>query len=166
MLERLAERIAAGQRFRPRINVGVADAFIFRPGRNQPPAHDLHRRLVVVVVKPHQNLQSGYTPWQRPGTNNQTETLMKIKTMRTLLSVTMMSLLVILNAPAQTLKKGGPPMSPIQPPQTQPAPVNPAPVNPMPVTPNPVQPDVVPATPVIPTPVQPGTTPKLPVTPK
>src|ERR1035438_1661971 len=46
MLERLTKRIAAGQRFRPRIDVRAADAFIFRPGRNQPPAHEFHRWLM------------------------------------------------------------------------------------------------------------------------
>ena len=50
VLERLAKRIPAGQRFRPRIDVRVADAFVFRPGRDQAPAHELHRRLVSFVV--------------------------------------------------------------------------------------------------------------------
>ena len=35
MLERLAERIPAGQRFRPRIDVRVADAFIFLSPRTE-----------------------------------------------------------------------------------------------------------------------------------
>ena len=49
MLERLTKRIPAGQRFRPRIDVRVADAFVFRPGRNQPPTHELHRWLAFVI---------------------------------------------------------------------------------------------------------------------
>jgi len=50
VLELLAKRIPAGQRFRPRIDMRVADAFVLRPGWNQTPAHELHRGLVAVVV--------------------------------------------------------------------------------------------------------------------
>jgi hypothetical protein len=50
MLERLAKSIPAGQRFRPRIDARVADAFIFRPGWNHAPAHEFHRGLVAFVV--------------------------------------------------------------------------------------------------------------------
>ena len=57
MLERLAKSRAAWQRFRPRIDVGVANAFILRPGRNQAPAHELHRGLVVFVVNHRRKLR-------------------------------------------------------------------------------------------------------------
>ena len=36
VLERLAKRIPAGQRFRPRIDVRIAVAFVFRPLWNKP----------------------------------------------------------------------------------------------------------------------------------
>src|ERR1035437_1030905 len=87
---------------------------------------------------------------------------MKSKTVRTLLSLTIMSMIVVLNSPGQTLKPGRPPMQPIQPAPSQlappqPAPVIPAPVIPAPAQPAPVQPihTVQPAQPVQPAPNQP-----------
>ena len=74
--------------------------------------------------------KSGYTPWQTTGPAhsvqakagcramlsatrpNKTKTCMKHKTMRALMSATLMSLLVILNAPAQTINTGLPPIAP------------------------------------------------------
>src|SRR5450759_1904476 len=63
--------------------------------------------------------------------------VMKSKTVRTLLSLTIMSMIVVLNSPGQTLKPGRPPMQPIQPAPSQPAPPQPMPVIPEPVIPNP-----------------------------
>ena len=57
MLERLAKSIPAGQRFRPRIDARVADAFIFRPGWNHAPAHEFHRGLVAFVVNHRRKLR-------------------------------------------------------------------------------------------------------------
>src|ERR1035437_6997520 len=77
------------------------------------------------------------TLWQRLNTNNKKEKIMKIKTLRMLLSLTIMSMIVVLNSPGQTLKPGRPPMQPIQPAPSQPAPPQPMPVIPAPVIPNP-----------------------------
>src|ERR1019366_3482673 len=62
---------------------------------------------------------------------------MKSKTVRTLLSLTIMSMIVVLNTPGQTLKPERSPMQPIQPVPLQSAPPQPMPVIPKPVIPNP-----------------------------
>lgn len=140
---------------------------------------------------------AGYTPWQTTGPAhkvnekagspamltatrpNKTRTSMKRKITRALMSATLMSLLVVVNAPAQTLKDGGPPVAPHAAP-SQPAPSQPVPFNFSPVIPNPVQPLPVPAIPLLlipfpplgihglpamPKHVQPKTSPALPVAP-
>ena len=84
---------------------------------------------------------------------------MKSKTVRMLLSLTIMSMIVVLNSPGQTLKPGRPPMQPIQPAPSQPMPVIPEPVIPNPAPTVPFQPGqpVQPAQPGQPfQPAQPG----------
>src|ERR1039458_9619286 len=79
------------------------------------------------------------TSWRRLNTNNKTEKIMKSKNVRMLLALTIISMIVVLNTPGQTLKPGRPPMLP-QPGPSQPVPTQPAPVIPAPVTPDPAQP--------------------------
>lgn len=88
----------------------------------------------------------------KPTTNRR---IMKNKKMQMLLSLAVMSMLVVLPAPAQTLKPGRPPIYPPQPAPVQPAPVQPAPVQPAPETPAPGAPNPAPDQPGIPNPSQP-----------
>src|ERR1035441_7712873 len=87
-----------------------------------------------------------------------TEKSMKSKNVRMLLSLTIMSMVVVLNIPGQTLTPVRPPVQPIQPAPAQPMPAKPAPVIPEPVIPGPAQPaPVQPGQPIRPgQPVQPG----------
>jgi hypothetical protein len=81
------------------------------------------------------------TRWQRLNTNSQTEAFMKSKNVRTLLSLTIMSMIVVLNVPGQILKPVQTPIQPSQPaPSQQPAPMKPMPGPAQPAPVQPVQP--------------------------
>jgi hypothetical protein len=82
----------------------------------------------------------------------ETGNFMKSKNVRTLLSLTIMSMIVVLNIPGQIIKSVQPPGQPTQPATSQPAPTQPVPIIPAPVQPGqPLQP----AQPGQPTPNQP-----------
>jgi len=50
-LVRLPKRRPALNRLRPRIDQGIADALVLRPGWNQTPPHQFHRRPKAILVK-------------------------------------------------------------------------------------------------------------------
>ena len=84
---------------------------------------------------------NGTIRWRRLNTNNKPEIFMKSKNVRMLLLLTIMSMIVVLNVPGQTLKSGPPPVQPTQPAPTQPVPTQPAPTQPVvPTQPVPTQP--------------------------
>src|SRR5664279_2841579 len=89
--------------------------------------------------------------------------IMKSKNMRTLLSLTVMSMIVVLNTPGQTLKPGRPPLQPTQP--TQPVPTQPVPTQPVPTQPVPTQPVPTQPVPTQPVPTQPMPTQPMPAIP-
>lgn len=155
-------------------------------GPSQPGSRRwINHRCAPVFQREGEASMSGYTPWQTTGPaarvdentgsraklpatrHNQLatiETNMKNKITRTLLSATLMSLLVDLPAPAQTLKPGGPPVAPYAAP-IQPLPSQPMPSNPVPALANPIAPRIIPGLPVGPKPVQPKIALALPVPP-